>query len=501
MTDCIALEMKNICKQFPGVKALDNVSFELKKGEVHALVGENGAGKSTLVQTLNGVHKQDSGEIVLDGKVVNIHNPLDAQKHGIGIVFQELSLIPELSVAENVFANRQPTNGLSFINRKKLNMMTQELIDLFEEKIDPNTPVKYLTVAKQQMVEIMKALSHHPKVLVLDEPTASLTNAEKEVLFRTIKKLKENGVSIIYISHHFSEIFELTDRVTVLRDGKYIATLNTADVDEDRLVVMMVGREITHKKVDRKEKIDFNTPVLEVKGLSHLYSFKDISFTVHKGEILSFSGLIGAGRSEVARTIFGLDKKTAGEVYLNGKLLNIKNPSQAIKYGIAYASENRKLDGLFLNMTVEDNCIVPQLQNFDNAIGFMQNASTTEYSDVCVDRYNISTPSIKQMVRNLSGGNQQKILLSMWTGIDPKVLIVDEPTKGVDVGAKAEIYDHLRALADSGIAIIVISSDLTEVLSISDRIIVMKDGEIAGSFLQDEATEENIIGCATGVAM
>ncbi len=390
---------------------------------------------------------------------------------------------------------------MSFINRKKLNMMTRELIDLFEEKIDPSTPVKYLTVAKQQMVEIMKALSHNPKVLVLDEPTASLTNTEKEVLFRTIKKLKESGVSTIYISHHFSEIFELADRVTVLRDGKHIATLNTSDVDEDKLVVMMVGREITHNKVDRREKIDLAAPVLEVKGLSHLYSFKNISFTVYKGEILSFSGLIGAGRSEIARTIFGLDKKTSGVIYLNGKPLNINNPSQAIKCGIAYASENRKLDGLFLDMTVEDNCIVPQLRNFDNAIGFMQNTAITEYSDKCVSRYNISTPSIKQMVRNLSGGNQQKILLSMWTGINPKLLIVDEPTKGVDVGAKAEIYDHLRSLADSGIAIIVISSDLTEVLSISDRVIVMKDGSIVGSFMQDEATEENIIACATGVAM
>jgi len=497
MTENVILETQGITKQFPGVRALDNVSFSLRRGEVHALVGENGAGKSTLMQILNGVYKADAGQILLDGQPIKIHDPMHALHLGIGIVFQELSLTSELTVAENIFPNRQPTRA-GFLRKKELYARAQQIIDIFHEDIDPAMPVKHLTIAKQQMVEIMKAVSHDPKVLILDEPTSSLTQTETVQLFNNIRELKKHGISIIYISHHLSELFQVADRVTVLRDGKVIDTLDVSEVDEGRLVGLMVGRQVKYEHIDRSRNIDYGRTILEVKNLTHRYFFRDVSFKVCAGEIVGMSGLIGAGRSEVAKCIFGLDKAVGGEVWLEGKQVHIRDVADAKRYGIAYASENRKLDGLFLSNSIKDNCTVTQLKSFENKIGFLNEKQMSEFAKMCIEKFNVATPGEKQLLRNLSGGNQQKVLLSMWLGIEPKLLIVDEPTKGVDVGAKAEIYTILRALADTGIGIVVISSDLLEVLSISDSILILKDGRVVCSMENKAMTEEILISYATG---
>ena len=497
MTDNAILEARGITKKFPGVRALDDVSFHLRRGEVHALVGENGAGKSTLMQILNGVYKADAGQILLEGQPVKIHDPMHALHLGIGIVFQELSLTPELTVAENIFPNRQPT-AAGFLKKKALCLKAQRIIDIFHEDIDPTMPVKHLTIAKQQMVEIMKAVSHDPKVLILDEPTSSLTQAETAQLFNNIRELKKQGISIIYISHHLSELFEVADRVTVLRDGRVIRTLDVAEVDEGTLVGLMVGREVKYEHIDRSSRIDHGRVILKVRNLTHQYYFRDVSFQVHAGEIVGMSGLIGAGRSEVAKCLFGLDKAVSGEILLEGKPLRIRCVADAKRHGIAYASENRKLDGLFLSNSLKANCTVPQLDSFQNAVGFLNEKQMSEFARMCIEKFGIATPGENQLVRNLSGGNQQKVLLAMWLGIEPRLLIVDEPTKGVDVGAKAEIYSILRALADTGIGIIVISSDLLEVLSISDSILILKDGQVVCSMENKAMTEEILISYATG---
>jgi ABC-type sugar transport system ATPase subunit len=500
MQEKYVLEAKGISKLFPGVLALDNVDFKLKEGEVHAVVGENGAGKSTLMHILCGIHRPNSGQIFMGGEEIICRSPIDAQQQGIGIVFQELSLIPELSIAENIFTKRQPANKLGIISRDKLKKQTKALLDTFNENINPMLPVKLLTIAKQQVVEILKAISNKPKVLILDEPTSSLTQVETKRLFENIKILKSSGISIIYISHHLQEIFEIADRATVLKDGKYVSTVNISDVNEEKIVSLMVGRDVSHEYINRQDKIDYKNVVLETKNLTHESLFSDISIKVHAGEILGMAGLIGAGRSEFARTLFGLDKAKSGEILLNGENISIGSSTDAIDIGIAYTSENRKLEGLFLSSTIKDNCVSPKLSRFSGKfIGVLDNKLMEDYAKMCIERFNISTPSTGQFVRNLSGGNQQKVLLSMWLGIQPKVLIADEPTKGVDVGAKAEIYEILRKLADSGVAVIVISSDLLEVLTISDNIIVMKSGKVVGELKNNEANEENIISYATGV--
>ena len=492
------LEAHGITKRFPGVLALDHADLMLKKGEVRALVGENGAGKSTLMHILSGVYSKDEGEIKINGQEAHITSPTDAAALGIGIVFQELSLIPELSVAENMFPNRQPVSKLGFINKKELFKDAQKIIDLFEEDIDPSTPVKFLTIAKQQMVEIMKAISHDPKVLILDEPTSSLTQIESEKLYNNIQKLKNQGISMIYISHHLSEVMKVADSATVLRDGKIVATVPISQVNEEKLISMMVGREIVEKHIDRTDKIDMSKTLFEAKNLSHLYEFKDISFNVHYGEIVGMYGLIGAGRSEMAKCIFGLDKLAGGEMLLDGRPFHAKNASDAMKKGVVYASENRKLDGLFLEKSIADNCVSPQLKAFANGAGVLSKDKMDAFADECIKKLNVVTPSRMQLAGNLSGGNQQKVLLSMWLGINPRFLIVDEPTKGVDVGAKAEIYNILRALADEGMGILVISSDILEVLNISDRIYAVKDGRICGECLAHEATEESVVAVAAG---
>lgn len=493
------LTVESIEKNFPGVKALDGVSFALKRGEVHALVGENGAGKSTLMHILGGIHQPDGGQIKLNGKKVVLSNPLEAVKHGIGIVFQELSLIQELSVAENVFPTNKPCDRLGFIHFQELYQRTSELLKKFEETIDPRLPVKHLTVAKQQIVEILKAMAREPQILILDEPTSSLTQHETKILFKTINKLKEQGMSFIYISHHLNEIFEIADQVTVLRDGKYVGTVQVSETSEKQIVSMMVGREVLHAYVPR-EKQPAVHPVIKIENLTHRKYFRNVSFEINPGEIVGFAGLIGAGRSEIAKSLFGILRYDHGKVFINGQAVHISSPKDAMRLGIAYTSENRKQEGLFLDMNIRQNCIAPQIANFaKGSLKFMDDAKIDAFTDDCVRKMRIVTPSNRQRLRNLSGGNQQKVLLSMWLGIKPHLLIIDEPTKGVDVGAKSEIYDIIRALAESGVAIMVISSDLLEILAISDRIIVVKDGQIRGSINHFEATEENIIAKAAGV--
>lgn len=493
----LVFEARGIVKNFPGVRALDGANLQLKKGEVHALVGENGAGKSTLMHILGGVIQPDAGQILVQGKPTKLSSPHHASRQGIGIVFQELSLAPNLSVAENIFAHRQPVKALDLIDWPRLHECTRGLLDLFDLDVDPRTPVKLLSVAEQQVVEILKAISQAPSVLILDEPTSSLTTRETTLLFRNIRRLKAEGMAFIYISHHLPEVFEISDRVTVLRDGANVATAEAAAMDEARLVRMMVGRELINMYGSRDSEIGEKYFTVEQASRSH--SFRDISFSLRRGEILGFAGLVGAGRTELARGIFGVEPLDSGLITLDGEPLKIRNTRAAIRQGIGYLTEDRKDQGLFLRMQIRENCVAPSLESFTDPLGFLREQRITQFAETSRARFNIITPGIHQQVRNLSGGNQQKVLLSMWMGIRPRLLIVDEPTRGIDVGARSEIYGLLRALAATGVGIILVSSDLLEILGLSDRIIVMREGQIVGEFQKEEATEEKIISCAAGV--
>jgi ribose transport system ATP-binding protein len=496
MSDALVL-MEGIEKSFPGVHALSQCRFELLHGEVHALVGENGAGKSTLMKVLAGVYPKDSGRIIFKGKEVHINDPRAALHLGISIVHQELNLMPHLTVAQNVFIGREPRAGLPFVlDDKAINEKTQVLLDTLHLNIDPRTKVADLTVAKQQMVEIAKALSYNAEVLIMDEPTAALTDTEIDELFRIIRQLRDKGVGIVHISHRLEELKQISSRITVMRDGQYIDTVNTKDVTVDRIINMMVGRTIFETTPELPEKPSTET-VLEVKHLSRGREIKDISFSLKRGEILGFAGLMGAGRTEVARAIFGADPIDAGEVYVSGKRVHIKSPSDAVKHGIAYLSEDRKRYGLALGMDVEANIVLATLQKFLGALGWVQNSKTQAAADAHVASLSIKTPSIKQLVKNLSGGNQQKVVIGKWLTADTNILIFDEPTRGIDVGAKSEIYKLLNELARQGKAIIMISSELPEVLRMSHRIIVMCEGRVTGELAAGEATQEKIMTYAT----
>jgi ABC-type sugar transport system ATPase subunit len=495
------LETKGITKTFPGVKALNCINLKVKKGEVHALVGENGAGKSTLMLTLAGIYKPDEGEIFIEGNKVSLDSALDANSKGISVVYQELSLIPNLSIAENIFANRQPVNSFGMIDYNKLALQTREMLALFNiDFIDPFTLVKDLSIANQQIIEILKAISYNPKVLILDEPTSSLTDGEIKQLFKNIRILKEKGITFIYISHHLQEIFEIADTVSILRDGEHVCDANVKDIEEDFLVTKMVGRKIENIYGSRDNESKKHDVLFEVKHLNKKGTFEDINFNVRAGEILGFAGLIGAGRSEVFRSIFGADKYNSGELYLSGKKITPKNPNESIKAGIGYLPEDRKNMGLYLKFGVDQNLISNHLKDFADGM-FIRQKLIDSYANKSINSFEISTTNSSQTVGKLSGGNQQKVLVATWFGINPKVLIVDEPTKGVDVGAKSEIYTFIRETAKRGTAVIVISSDLPEVIGISDRIIVMKDGRIAGEISKEIANEQNVIAMATGVAI
>ena len=493
------LEARGIVKTFPGVRALGGIDFGVKKGEVHALVGENGAGKTTLMMVLGGIYQPDEGELFVEGKKVRFATARDAIEKGIGIVFQELSLVQQLSVAENIFFNHQPITKLGFVDKKKLDAQTKEMLAMFDkDHINPRAIVRNLSIANQQVVEILKAMSEKPKVLVLDEPTSSLTDIEVQQLFENINSLKERGISFIYISHHLSEIFEIADTVTVLRDGKRVVTANVPDVDEKYLISNMVGREIVNIYGERDPQNEIGDIIFEADGLTDNAVFHDVSFNVRRGEIVAFSGLVGAGRTEVGRAIFGADKLAGGNMTLEGEKIAPRSTSEAIAQGIAYMTEDRKSLGLYLGFDILQNLASNRLRDFTHK-GFINNKQLHKAGKESVDDFNIITPSLKQKIGNLSGGNQQKVLLSKWVGVRPKLLIVDEPTRGVDVGAKCEIYQLIRQMAaDLGCGIIMISSDLSEVLGVSDRIVVMKDGTIVGEIKSNEATEQNVMSLAAG---
>lgn len=492
------LKMIDITKNFPGVKALSDVNMSIMQGEVHALCGENGAGKSTLMNILAGNLKPDSGSILLGGKEIKMQSQRDAQENGISIVYQERSLVEEMSVAENIFANRQPTNKFGLIDGFKLSDAASLVLKELEmDQIKPKALVGTLSPAEQQMVEIAKALSQNPKVLILDEPTATITQTETDILFRKIKRLKKEGVTVIYISHRLAEIFEIADRVSVLKDGKFQGTHNVENIVVEDVIKLMVGRDLSkeHAASSATDEV-----VLEVDNLTG-DRFEDISFKLYKGEILAFAGLAGAGRTEVARAIFGADPIKNGEVYINGTQAKIKSPQDAMRCGISYLPEDRKELGLFLDMSIEQNIVSGCLKQFEKKV-FIDDKKITEEAVNSKNSLRIATPSIKRDVVNLSGGNQQKVVFAKWLLVNTDILIVDEPTRGIDVGSKAEIYSILRKMAKEGKSIIVISSDLPEVLEISDRILVMWQGRITGEVTNSETdliSEELIMTYASGV--
>ena len=486
--------MTGIEKHFPGVHALDQCQFDLKAGEVHALVGENGAGKSTLMKVLTGIYQKDDGEIRIDGEIVNIKSANDARALGICIVHQELNLIRDLSVAQNIYIGREPMKGF-IVDQRKQNEMARQLLDSLQIHIGEKVLIKDLSVAKQQMVEIAKALSYeNTRILIMDEPSAALTDIEIRDLFRFIRDLKQRGVGIIYISHRMGELKEISDRITVMRDGQYVGTVTTTDVSMDEIINMMVGRVIYEAPKQVSAVPDGAPVVLEVK---HLLSreVKDVSFTLRAGEILGMAGLMGAGRTETARLICGADRRLGGEILVNGKPINIQTPTDAANAGIGYLSEDRKQFGLCLGLSVADNSALANLHIFSGALR-VDDKKIKQAAHEYKDKILIKTPTVETLVRGLSGGNQQKVVLAKWLIRDSEILIFDEPTRGIDVGAKSEIYKLMNELTALGKSIIMISSDMPELLRMSDRILVMCEGEKMGELDISEATQEKIMALA-----
>jgi len=488
--------MKDIGKSFPGVRALHNAQLELLSGEVHALMGENGAGKSTLMKILAGIYRRDAGEILLDGKPVEINSPRQAQDLGIGIIHQELNLMPHLTAAQNIFIGREPRKaGGLLLDEAKLNADATEIFASMHLKLDPRTPVGGLTIARQQMVEIAKALSYRSRVLIMDEPTAALNDAEIAELFAIIARLKAEGVGIVYISHKMDELKRIADRVTVMRDSEYIGTVPATETPVEKIISMMVGRALTDERPDIPDH-STSEIVLEVKNLNRGTVIRDVSLSVRKGEILGFAGLMGAGRTEVARAIFGADRRDSGDIFMHGKKVDIRIPQDAVRSGIGYLSEDRKHFGLATGMDVRNNVVLASLSRFTGPGGLLREGAMQDVAARYIDQLAIKTPSDRQEVRLLSGGNQQKIVIAKWLLRDCEVLIFDEPTRGIDVGAKNEIYKLLNALAQQGRAIIVISSELPEVLRLSHRIAVMCEGRLTG-ILPGGASQEEIMHLAT----
>ncbi len=491
----VILTMKEIDKSFPGVHALDHVNLEVKKGEVHALMGENGAGKSTLMKVLTGIYSKDSGSIVYEGKEVEFKNPREAQDAGIVIVHQELNMMNHLTVAQNIFIGREKMQG-KFIDDHTMNEEAKKLFELLGIEINPKTKMGDLTVGKQQMCEIAKAISHEAKIIVFDEPSAALTESEIQELFKIINDLRSKGLGIVYISHRMDEIKVITNRVTVMRDGTYVGTIDTETSTKDDIINMMVGRVI-YEDPKSASSVKPDAPVvLKVENLNAGKMVKDVSFELRKGEILGFSGLMGAGRTEVARAIFGADKKDSGEIYINGSKVDIKTPQDAVGLGIGYLSEDRKRYGIVVDKTVAENSTMSNLGNYMKGL-FINKKKEAEVAQQYVESLKTKTPTVEQFVVNLSGGNQQKVVIAKWLIRDCEILIFDEPTRGIDVGAKSEIYHLINELAAQGKSIIMISSEMTEVLRMSDRIIIMCEGRITGEIGIEEATQEIIMKAAT----
>jgi len=491
----VILTMKGIDKSFPGVHALDHVDLEVKKGEVHALMGENGAGKSTLMKVLTGIYKKDAGTITYEGADVEFNNPRDAQAAGVVIVHQELNMLGHLSVAQNIFIGREIKKG-GLIDDGAMNAEAAKLFEKLNININPREKMSRLTVGKQQMCEIAKAISHEAKVIVFDEPTAALTETEIEELFKIIRDLRSKELGIIYISHRMDEINVITDRVTVMRDGGYVGTLITKDSIKDDIINMMVGRVI-YEDPKTQSMVPADAPVvLKVENLSAGKMVKDVSFELKKGEILGFSGLMGAGRTETARALFGADKKESGDIYINGAKVEIHNPMDAVQHGIGYLSEDRKRFGIITEKTVAENSTLACLEEYMSGV-FINRAKENKVAAEYVEQLKTKTPGVDQLVVNLSGGNQQKVVIAKWLIKDCEILIFDEPTRGIDVGAKSEIYHLMSELAAEGKSIIMISSEMTEILRMSDRVIVMCEGRKTGEIEIAEATQEKIMHAAT----
>lgn len=492
-------ELKNVTKRFPGVLALDDISFDLKAGEVHVLLGENGAGKSTLIKTMTGAHIPDEGIIKVNGKEVKLEGPTHAIDLGISAVYQEFNMIPYLTAWENVFLGKEPIKGklIKRLDRKEMRAKTQDALNQVGATINLEMPVGEYGVATQQMIEIAKSLNADSKILILDEPSAVLTEKEIKKLFEIIRKLTSQGVAVVYISHRLEEISEIGDRVTVLRDGKYIETVDIVKgkMDKEELIRLMVGRELT----DLFPKIDVEPgdELLKVEGINKAGELKDINFTLREGEILGIGGLVGAGRTETAKAIFGANPFDSGKIYIQGEEVNIKSPKDAIQKGIGLAPEDRKTEGLIQIMEIDNNINLSSMDNVSNG-AVIDLKKLTNVSRELAEKLTVKTPHLKQLVKNLSGGNQQKVVLAKWLATQAKVIILDEPTRGIDVGAKVEVYQLMNELVQKGVGIIMISSELPELLAMSDRILVMHEGEISGELKREEATQEKILTLAAG---
>ncbi|WP_054957654.1 sugar ABC transporter ATP-binding protein [Paenibacillus dakarensis] len=489
------IEMKNIHKAFGTNRVLTGVDFDLREGEVHALMGENGAGKSTLMNILTGLHSRDEGTILIDGQETYFDNPKEAEEKGIAFIHQELNIWPEMTVLDNLFIGKEMTSKFGLLNMKQMKELAKEQFRRLSVTIPLMQEAGECSVGQQQMIEIAKALMTHAKVIIMDEPTSALTEREIEKLFEVIQALRKEGVSIVYISHRMEEIFAICDRITVMRDGRTVDTKAIPDTHFNEVVKKMVGRELTERYPERHPSP--GEVVLEVKNISSKGRFEDVSFSVRAGEIVSFSGLMGAGRTEIMRAIFGLDKLDSGEIWVRGKKITIKKPVDAVKHGIGFITEDRKDEGLVLDFSVRENMALPNLFSFSSK-GFISEKKEKEFVDTLTKRLMIKTHSSETAARNLSGGNQQKVVIAKWIGIGPSVLILDEPTRGVDVGAKREIYQLMNELTDRGVAIIMVSSELPEVLGMSDRILVVHEGKITGEVDREHATQEHIMTLATG---
>ena len=490
--------MEGVSKSFPGVKALDEVNLDVRAGEIHALAGENGAGKSTLMKILSGEYSADSGTITLQGEQVRIQGPLMAQELGISIINQELSLIPELSVAQNIYLGREPTKAFTgLIDWQQVNSQAKQYLDRLKLEVAPTTQVMGLSIAQQQMVEVAKALSLDAHLIIMDEPTSALTEKESKILFELIRELSNQGIAVIYISHRMEEIMELAHRVTVFRDGCYIATNEIAETSIDEIIQLMVGRKLHHESP--VEVPGTSLELLRVENLSTKTKLKDISFSLQKGEILGISGLVGAGRTEIARAIFGIDPVDTGVIYLDDRQVKIRSPQDAIQAGIGFVPESRKEQGLLLNMTVSDNLTINILKELSRLL-LIDRKKALKVASEYIDKLKVKTPGPLERTANLSGGNQQKIVIAKWLTTNPRIMILDEPTRGIDVGAKQEIYSLIQNLAASGIGVLLISSELPEILRLSNRILVMSQGEIAAELSLQEATQDIIMHYATGGA-
>lgn len=489
------IQMHNIHKAFGTNQVLSGVDFELKEGEVHALMGENGAGKSTLMNILIGLHQRDQGTIEIGGKETYFGSPKEAEQLGLTFIHQELNVWPEMTVLDNLFIGKEISSSMGLLNTKQMKALASEQFAKLSVDIPLEHPAGECSVGQQQMIEIAKALMTEAKVIIMDEPTAALTEREIQKLFEVIRSVQKNGVSVVYISHRMEEIFTICDRITIMRDGRTVDTKAIPETNFDEVVRKMVGRELTERYPSRHPK--YGEVVLEVREANRKGLFENVSFDVKAGEVLGFSGLMGSGRTEIMRTIFGLDRLDSGEIKIRGKKVNIRKPADAVKHGIGFITEDRKDEGLVLDFSIRENMALTNLFSFSSK-GFISNTKEQEFVDTLIKRLQIKTQSSETAARNLSGGNQQKVVIAKWVGIGPSVLILDEPTRGVDVGAKREIYQLMNELTDRGVAIIMVSSELPEVLGMSDRIAVVHEGHITGVLPKEQATQEHIMTLATG---